>query len=204
MRIMDYNIVSIAGSFCATAAMGQPTTSALPATSVPKVFGDCPPGIIEKHQVCLTELCEGRNGHLSNGCSSVYSTDGSLFCSSRNSIWLTAVISSNGATFQSTRLFTLLPILLLFSCVRLTALHRRDSCTVSGSGAPQPCPNGTASSSFQLVSVVDCPPCPPGFYCPDLGTYNATETCTQGYYCPGGDASPTEYVWSASLVEYID
>lgn len=65
-----------------------------------------------------------------------------------------------------------------------------------GSGAPEPCPEGTASSSFQLVSPEDCPDCSPGFYCPELGTYNATSKCTEGFYCPGGDASPTRCVWT--------
>ncbi len=73
-----------------------------------------------------------------------------------------------------------------------------------GSGAPQPCPEGTASSSFQRASEAECPDCPAGFYCPNAGTYSATEPCTAGYYCPGGDASPTEYVWNVSLVDNID
>lgn len=62
-----------------------------------------------------------------------------------------------------------------------------------GSGAPEPCPQGTASSSFQLVSADDCPDCTPGFYCPESGTYNATLKCTEGFYCPGRDTVPTEY-----------
>lgn len=60
-----------------------------------------------------------------------------------------------------------------------------------GSGAPRPCPNGTSSSSFSLVSADECPPCQPGFYCPDVGTYNSTVQCTEGFYCPGKDAFPT-------------
>lgn len=67
-----------------------------------------------------------------------------------------------------------------------------------GSGAPEPCPEGTASSSFQLVTAGECPECTPGFYCPDLGTYNATLKCRAGYYCPGGDANSTEYEWSST------
>eukprot|EP00752_Nemacystus_decipiens_P010330 g9202.t1 len=61
-----------------------------------------------------------------------------------------------------------------------------------GSGAPEPCPPGTASSSFGLSSADECPDCTPGFYCPDFGTYNATLECTESFYCPGGDANATE------------
>lgn len=61
----------------------------------------------------------------------------------------------------------------------------------SGSGAPEPCPPGTASPSFMVESADNCPPCTLSFYCPEMGTYNATLKCTEGYYCPGGDALPT-------------
>ena len=67
-----------------------------------------------------------------------------------------------------------------------------------GSGAPEPCPPGTASSSFALASDGECPDCTPGFYCPNWGTSNATLECTEGFYCPGGDANATEYVLNAS------
>ncbi|CAN0428862.1 unnamed protein product, partial [Hapterophycus canaliculatus] len=60
-----------------------------------------------------------------------------------------------------------------------------------GSSAPTTCPAGTSSSSFNLASADQCPDCQPGFYCPGMGTYNATVECTEGYYCPGRDASPT-------------
>lgn len=63
-----------------------------------------------------------------------------------------------------------------------------------GSGAPIPCPAGTSSSSFGLSMEEQCPDCQPGFYCPDVGTYNATVECTEGFYCPGRDAFPTRYV----------
>ncbi|CAN0551658.1 unnamed protein product, partial [Ectocarpus sp. 12 AP-2014] len=63
-----------------------------------------------------------------------------------------------------------------------------------GSGAPIPCPAGTSSSSFGLSMEEQCPDCQPGFYCPDVGTYNAAVECTEGFYCPGRDASPTRCV----------
>ena len=62
-----------------------------------------------------------------------------------------------------------------------------------GSGAPEACPPGTASSLFGLFSADDCPDCTPGFYCPESGTYTATLECTEGFYCTGGDTDATEY-----------
>lgn len=60
-----------------------------------------------------------------------------------------------------------------------------------GSGAPIPCPNGTSSSSFYLYGADQCIGCPAGFYCPDVGTNNATVLCTEGFYCPGKDSFPS-------------
>lgn len=62
-----------------------------------------------------------------------------------------------------------------------------------GSGAPLPCPPGTASDSFGLTKETDCSPCEPGFYCPGYGAITSTEECLERFYCPGGDQYPTRY-----------
>ena len=51
------------------------------------------------------------------------------------------------------------------------------------------CPDGTTGQISGLSSAEQCTPCPPGEYCEAGGT--VTGTCTAGFYCRGGNVSPT-------------
>lgn len=47
------------------------------------------------------------------------------------------------------------------------------------------------SAARGLTNVTQCEPCAAGFACPESATVNATELCDPGFYCPGGDVTPT-------------
>ena len=61
-----------------------------------------------------------------------------------------------------------------------------------GSEAPIPCPAGTVLPSYGATSRAECDSCPPQYYCDVKGLAEAVDLCLPGYYCPGGDITPTE------------
>ncbi|XP_019636845.1 PREDICTED: plasminogen-like [Branchiostoma belcheri] len=65
-----------------------------------------------------------------------------------------------------------------------------------GSHAPQPCPIGTFSNVTGLRAAEDCIACTMGSYCAGYENTGPTGLCNAGYYCPGGQRtpSPPEYI----------
>ncbi|XP_034024621.1 neurogenic locus notch homolog protein 4-like [Thalassophryne amazonica] len=60
-----------------------------------------------------------------------------------------------------------------------------------GTSVPSPCPLGTYSSSLYLPDSSGCSPCPAGQFCSSAGLTQPSGPCQAGFYCPGGDATPT-------------
>ncbi|GKT26470.1 conserved unknown protein, partial [Aduncisulcus paluster] len=54
-----------------------------------------------------------------------------------------------------------------------------------------PCPPGTFSSGANNTDLTDCGSCTPGQYCDSYGLIAESGACAAGYYCVGGDTSPT-------------
>ena len=82
------------------------------------------------------------------------------------------------------------------SCVEPSGAEDNDLCPrghycPTGSTAPVECPPGTIGASQALMNITQCEECPMGFYCPRMGQYEASDGCTPGYFCPGGDVDPT-------------
>ena len=53
------------------------------------------------------------------------------------------------------------------------------------------CPSGTFSGVFLNADVSNCESCTPGHYCEGRGLAVPTDICNDGYFCPGGQDSPT-------------
>lgn len=62
---------------------------------------------------------------------------------------------------------------------------------VSGSALPTPCDNGTFGPTEGLRNQSECSPCTAGFFCNKTGLSAVSGSCSPGYYCPPGQASPT-------------
>lgn len=56
---------------------------------------------------------------------------------------------------------------------------------------PQPCPYGTFSGNTAAISGATCLPCSPGFFCNASAIVAPSVECWAGFYCPGGDVTPT-------------
>jgi len=54
------------------------------------------------------------------------------------------------------------------------------------------CPAGTYSQYVKAMSLQDCLPCTPGFFCIKASSSQRT-TCPAGYYCPLGTRSDSQY-----------
>ena len=62
---------------------------------------------------------------------------------------------------------------------------------VEGTAAPVGCPEGTYRSSVGAARESDCSACEPGYYCKGTGLTASTTKCSGGWYCVGGNKSPT-------------
>ncbi|KAF6031636.1 hypothetical protein EB796_010068 [Bugula neritina] len=64
-----------------------------------------------------------------------------------------------------------------------------------GSDTPTPCPAGTFSNESMNMMESDCTNCTAGYACVSPGLTAVSGPCSQGYYCPGGQAtlSPSSY-----------
>jgi hypothetical protein len=51
-----------------------------------------------------------------------------------------------------------------------------------------PCPNGTFANTTNLLSVNQCTPCTPGYYCGSRGLKAPSGVCARGYFCGGGSS----------------
>ncbi|XP_072885876.1 uncharacterized protein [Hemitrygon akajei] len=60
-----------------------------------------------------------------------------------------------------------------------------------GSAVPEPCPEATYSTTAGNKALDNCLPCTQGFFCEGIGLLHPTGVCSSGYYCPGGQNSPT-------------
>lgn len=87
----------------------------------------------------------------------------------------------NFSASQSKRLFSPL-------CVgtHSTPLRLSSACLIDA-GTRTACPPGTFSDSPSATSEQDCPPCPPGYYCPSGST---KLPCPPGHYCEKGVTEP--------------
>lgn len=59
--------------------------------------------------------------------------------------------------------------------------------------APTPCPPGTYNTKTRIGYLLNCEPCPSGYACPRSGQKIYNDTCQEGYYCPNGTISPSQY-----------
>ncbi|KAM3922961.1 uncharacterized protein RB166_012036 [Leptodactylus fuscus] len=59
----------------------------------------------------------------------------------------------------------------------------------AGTGAPIPCPSGSFSDRSNISMESHCTPCPPGYYCDNVGLTSPTGLCLAGYYCSLGVSS---------------
>ena len=64
------------------------------------------------------------------------------------------------------------------------------------SSTPSTCEPGTYSNLQGSQEIGDCEPCPAGLYCEGYALFLPTGNCLDGYYCPGGQQTPTpiEYI----------
>ncbi|OAF66035.1 hypothetical protein A3Q56_06248, partial [Intoshia linei] len=60
-----------------------------------------------------------------------------------------------------------------------------------GTTSATPCPPGTYSNSRGLKSSAQCQKCPMGKYCAGTKNIAYTGDCSQGFYCPPGQSSPS-------------
>ena len=68
----------------------------------------------------------------------------------------------------------------------------------AGTYDPQKCPQGSYSNSTGNRNISGCQPCMPGHYCDARGLGFPSGLCDPGFYCPGGQKSPTpsDYICS--------
>ncbi|XP_064159371.1 SCO-spondin [Anguilla rostrata] len=59
------------------------------------------------------------------------------------------------------------------------------------------CPEGTYGADAGLTAISECRECDPGHYCGQRNATAVTGPCQEGYYCPGGNASPQPHSDSA-------
>lgn len=62
----------------------------------------------------------------------------------------------------------------------------------ASTGTDLQCPAGTYSQATKAMSLQDCLPCTPGFYCIKAASSQRL-TCPAGYYCPLGTRGSTEH-----------
>ena len=60
-----------------------------------------------------------------------------------------------------------------------------------GSSLPLPCPVATYSDVEGLINNQRCTQCTPGYYCNSSGLTQPSDTCSERFYCPSGQSSPT-------------
>ena len=84
-----------------------------------------------------------------------------------------------------------------YDCTDEVALSENKSPTPQGSECPvghfcqngekTPCPAGTYRDKTLATSDAYCLPCKPGYFCePGTGTFNNTNLCAEGHFCPTG------------------
>lgn len=56
-----------------------------------------------------------------------------------------------------------------------------------------PCPPGTYNPKTRIGYLLNCEPCPSGYACPRSGQVMYNDTCREGFYCPNGTVSPSQY-----------
>lgn len=61
----------------------------------------------------------------------------------------------------------------------------------AGASAATSCPAGKYQPNQGAASLSDCLACPPGYYCSSIGRSSPNGQCTAGFYCEGGNTSPT-------------
>ncbi|CUE73353.1 membrane-associated protein, putative [Bodo saltans] len=64
---------------------------------------------------------------------------------------------------------------------------------LTGTASPTPCPAGTFSNSTGLSAVNQCQNCSSGMYCGVAALRAPSGECSAGYYCPGGQTTPTPF-----------
>ena len=77
------------------------------------------------------------------------------------------------------------------STIVLTVCPRGSYCE-EGTAVPRKCPVGTFSNKLQNRNVTDCNPCTPGMYCYTNGLTAPSGPCSESYFCPGGQALPSD------------
>ena len=89
-----------------------------------------------------------------------------------------------------------------YYCLNETSDYLNNRCPMghfclNGTSDPfeSPCPPGTFNSGELATSLSSCLPCTPGKYCEGSGNSAPTNSCSAGYYCPGGidNPRPAEY-----------
>lgn len=61
----------------------------------------------------------------------------------------------------------------------------------AGVAAPTKCPAGKYQPNEGAASSTECLDCPPGSYCQSTGLSAPTGLCNEGFYCTGGNTSPS-------------
>lgn len=61
----------------------------------------------------------------------------------------------------------------------------------AGASAPTDCPAGTYQPNFGAAAEAECLSCPPGNYCSASGLAAPSGVCSSGFYCEGGNKSPS-------------
>ena len=70
--------------------------------------------------------------------------------------------------------------------------------------APEPCPSGYYLSSERNSQPSACIICDPGTYCSSQGLPFPEDNCTQGYYCPEGQVTPTPDNYTCPVGHYCE
>ena len=70
------------------------------------------------------------------------------------------------------------------------------------STSPTPCPPGTYSNNIGNQNISDCDQCTPGYYCDAYNLSAPIGLCNDGYFCPGGQATPTPSAHTCSQGHY--
>ena len=93
------------------------------------------------------------------------------------------------------------PCLAGFYCEAGSSLANQTSCSAGhfcpeGTAVPMPCPAGTFSPDIGNSMESNCLPCTPAYSCQSEGLTAPDGVCSEGYYCPEGQASltPEEYL----------
>lgn len=71
-----------------------------------------------------------------------------------------------------------------------------------GSTAPTPCQSGYYLNSTGNDVTGDCLPCTGGMYCAGSGNSIPDGSCSPGFYCPGGQDTPTPYDYNCTMGHY--